>query len=171
MVDTCFAADGCVHLRQQGRWHVDQPDAAQIGGSGKADQVAHDTAAKGHQRIAALGALVDQPVPDSRELLQVLVGFRARYSQQPCSLYVLRDSCAVQVERALVSHDEEPASEVDFGQSRVQLCERVWPGHQRHVSAARAQGQVAHRAAEVDAAGRRWRCQASQRRVSSPTSS
>ena len=71
------AAHGGVDLRQQRRGRVDQADTTQIAGGGEADQVAHDAAAEGDERVTALRPLLDQPVPDRADLVERLVAFEA----------------------------------------------------------------------------------------------
>ena len=50
MVDADLAADGAVDLREQRRRHVDERDAAQVGGRGESGHVADDAAADGDDR-------------------------------------------------------------------------------------------------------------------------
>ena len=43
-INACFSADTAVHLGEQGGWNLDKRNSAQIGGGGKAAEIAHDPA-------------------------------------------------------------------------------------------------------------------------------
>ena len=62
MIDAGLATNRAIHLRQQGRRHVDDPDAAQVGGGGEPDEVADDTAAHGNDYGGAIGMRLDQRI-------------------------------------------------------------------------------------------------------------
>src|SRR5215471_6472475 len=55
-IDAGFAADGAVHLSDQGGGYLDERDAAQIRGGDKAGDVADDTTADGDQQGMAVSA-------------------------------------------------------------------------------------------------------------------
>ena len=82
----------------------------------------------------------------------------------------------MQRRRELVCDDEQATLKALFGKRLWQLGKGVRPGQQRHVAAARFEAARCqdHRpagTAECGAGGLGWcaRCQASQRRLSSPT--
>ena len=73
MVDADLAADRAVDLRQQRRRHLDDRDAAQVGGRGEAGDVADHAAADRDDGGGAVGAGPDQRVVDAADRLQLFV--------------------------------------------------------------------------------------------------
>ena len=73
VVDAGLAADRAVHLREQRSRHVHHRNAAQVGGRGKADDIADHAAADGddHRRAIRLG--LDQRIEHARHGVEVLV--------------------------------------------------------------------------------------------------
>ena len=59
VVDADLAADRAVDLREQGRRHMRERDATEVGGSGEAGHVADDAAAEGDERRRAIGVRAD----------------------------------------------------------------------------------------------------------------
>jgi hypothetical protein len=78
VIDADLAADRAVHLRQQRRGHVDEGDAAEIGGRGKACGVTDNASADGDDGAASVRARADQRLVDARDRLQVLVPLAVR---------------------------------------------------------------------------------------------
>ena len=75
MIDGRLAADrGVDHSEQRGR-HLHERHAAEVGGRDEAGEVAHNAAAEGDDRAAALSSLRDEPVVDRRGDIEGLVGF------------------------------------------------------------------------------------------------
>ena len=70
-----FAADGGIHLRQQGGRDLQAGDAALVAGSGKACNVANDAAAKGDDEAVAVIACFNQRIEDARPGGKCFVGF------------------------------------------------------------------------------------------------
>ncbi len=73
VVDRGLAADGRIDLREQGRRHLDERDAALIDRRGKAGDVADHTAAQRDDRGASLAAVLEQRIENRIERLPVLV--------------------------------------------------------------------------------------------------
>ncbi len=67
MVDARLAADGRIHLRQQGRWNLDEGYAALIGRGGESSQVANHPAAERNERRAAVATRGEQCIVDGVE--------------------------------------------------------------------------------------------------------
>src|SRR5215471_19325218 len=78
VIDTHFAADRAVDLRQQGRRNLDERNPAQKGRCGETGGVADDAAADRHDRASAIGAGTDQRLIDSGDRLQILVTLSVR---------------------------------------------------------------------------------------------
>ena len=78
MVDADFAANRAIDLRQQRGGHVDQRDAAEVGGGRKPGHVPDHAAAKGDDRRRALGVRAHERVVDSGDRGQVLVALAVR---------------------------------------------------------------------------------------------
>ena len=70
-----FAADGGIHLRQQGGRDLQAGDAALVAGSGKACNVANDAAAEGDDEAVAVIARFNQRIEDARPGGKGFVGF------------------------------------------------------------------------------------------------
>ena len=199
MIDAGLAAHGRVHLRQQRRRRVDQADTPQVRRGGESSQIAHHPTAERDQRVAALGALLDQPIPNPADCLDRFVGFKARYGQHRGGAQDGVQSAGMEVHRVLVGDDKQAPLEADAGECARKLRQRPRPRQQRNVAAAGAQPPrsnslslwervgvrvrcqlVRHPHPRCRAASPRgrggtglWcaRCQASHRRRSSPTSS
>ena len=74
-INACFSTDAAVHLGEQGGWNLDKRNSAQIGGGGKAAEIAHDPAPEGYQHITPVKALQNQPfieLLDSRQIFMRL---------------------------------------------------------------------------------------------------
>ena len=70
-----FAADGGIHLRQQGGRDLQAGDAALVAGSGKACNVANDAAAKGDDEAVAVVTRGNERIEDARPGGQRFVRF------------------------------------------------------------------------------------------------
>ena len=96
MVHAHLAADGAVDLREQGRRHLDQLDAAQVRRGDEARHVADDAAADGDDAGAAIGLQLDERLVRARrggELLVLLpIGKEDRFGPR----HRLRQRLAVQ---------------------------------------------------------------------------
>jgi hypothetical protein len=78
-VDAGLAADRGIDLRQQGRRDLDEIDAAQQGGGGKARQVPDHAAAQRDQRGLTVGPLVEQRVHQVAEGAELLAALACRH--------------------------------------------------------------------------------------------
>ena len=67
-IDRRLAADRGIHLRQQGRRNLNEVDAAHVERRRQAGQVAHDTAAQGHDHVLAVQPGLKQPVQHELQL-------------------------------------------------------------------------------------------------------
>ena len=77
-IDRRLAANRRIDLREQRRRHLDELAAAPQDAGGKAGQVADDTAAERHHRVAALHPQLQQPLGEVFERRPVLGGFAGR---------------------------------------------------------------------------------------------
>ena len=80
-VDRRLAADGGIHHGQQGGGYLHEVDAAHVGCSAKARQVAHHAAAAGHHEVVAAKAVLGQHLPDLCRHGDVLGGLSRRDEQ------------------------------------------------------------------------------------------
>ena len=80
-VDAGFAADGTVHLGEQGRGDLDIGDAAYVDGGKKAGDVANDAAAKGDQQRVPVRARLCQLLGQCLHGRETFVRFARRQKQ------------------------------------------------------------------------------------------
>ena len=81
-IDAHLAADRAVHLRQKRRRHLHEGNASQVGRGHKTRQIAHHTAAEGHDERPALKMLDHEFVVAELNGSQALGGFAGRHSDE-----------------------------------------------------------------------------------------
>ncbi|MNQ79012.1 hypothetical protein D3C85_939410 [compost metagenome] len=93
MVDGRLAAHRRIHLREQGRGHLQEAHAAHVNRGREARHVANDAAAQGHQDAAAVQAVGQQGVEDLVQRLPVLKGLAVGQFDAQHALAGTRQSC------------------------------------------------------------------------------
>src|SRR5262245_51345824 len=78
VIDCGLAADGCVYLREQRRWHLYPGHAALPAGRREAREIADDAAAEREHRRVAAAASGGEPVEDRAHLVERLVALAVR---------------------------------------------------------------------------------------------
>src|SRR5690242_13914635 len=119
-IDTGFAADRRIDLRQQGRWHLHQRQSAQVNRGRKTSQIANDAAAQRQYQIVSLKTIFTEEIDSFFQLSKRLVtfafthqpgnGLEARGFQRP------NDFAPVQVKNALVRNESNPSRRLERNQ-------------------------------------------------------
>ena len=124
-VDRRLAPDARIHHSSERRGHVHEPDATQIRRSDEACQVADDTTPDGHDGIAALDALLGQPVVERSRAGKRLAGLTGRHGEHAhldaCAMEGTLCRASVVVQHVAVGDDEGASREAGVREALAQF--------------------------------------------------
>ena len=121
MVDAHLAADRTVHLREEGRRHLRQGQAAQERRRGKAGRVPQHATAHRDDACPAVGAVLHECVVHPRHRLQVLAAFAIGHEHDGHVAERCQRRLAMKLPDTRRRHDDAAAGEAGGIEQRAKL--------------------------------------------------